>query len=338
MSVRPTKALLAPLLGCVVLNLLSRTSADPWLALASAALLALPVASVLLRPPLGRLESHLRAPLRVVVGQQVEVVIRVTNAGPRLTPPAVWRHEHPAFSAVGLPVPELGPGESVTVTVSRQALLRGVHHGGPATVESRAPFGLLRWKHRHEVTGPPVIVHPVTSSAAVPLDGGSGSASETSVPVPGAGTEVLDLRPWRPGDARREVSARASARHGRPVVLQRERDVGQSLVVLVAGGGRGSGWEASVSAAASITLQALWDGRPPVVLGDPPPGRIDSTGVLDFFAGVDNIGPLRQADIKAAVQRAGRGGRLVLLAPPATAGPVRSAAAAAGCRLEVLGG
>jgi uncharacterized protein (DUF58 family) len=324
------------LLGWLVLNLLARTSADPWLALSSAALLALPAGSILLRPPLTRVQAHLHATSRVAVGQSVEVVVRFTNAGSRLTPPVRWSHEHLAFARVEVDVPELQPGQSTQVTVLREALARGVHPSGTARLTSSAPFGLLRWSRTHEVQGPPVIVHPVTSTAKARLDGGIGTATESSVPVPGSGMEVLDLRPWRPGDARREVSARASARHGRPVVLQRERDAGRSLVVLAVGGGRGAAWEAAVSAAASITLTALWDGNPPVVLADPPPGRLDSTGVLDFFAGVDAARPLRQADLRTAVQRAGRGGTILLLAPAEAVPAVR--AATAGCRLEVLGG
>lgn len=332
---RPTPALALPLLGCVVLNLLSRVSADPWLALASSALIALPFAALLLRPCI-RLEAHLQAPRRVVAGQQVDVVVRISNPGRRSTAPALWRHEHPALSALEVAVPELAPGASIERLVSRQALSRGVHSSGVATTASSAPFGLFRWTAQHLVQGPPVIVHPVTSTALTRLDGGSALATQSSVPVPGAGFEVLDLRPWRPGDARREVSARASARHGRPVVLQRERDAGQTLVLLATGGGRGPGWESAVSAAASLTLQALWDGHPPVVLADPAPGRVDSIGLLDFFAGVDAAAPLTQQAISSAIQLAGRGGTIFLLAPPEARGPVL--AAATGCRVEVIGG
>ena len=150
-------------------------------------------------------------------------------------------------------------------------------------------------------------MHPVTDPGGRPPIGGAATATNRSVPVPGSGLEVLDLRPWRPGDARREVSARASARHGRPVVLQRERDAGPALVVLAAGGGRGAAWERAVSAAASAALAALGAGHPPLVLADPPPGRIDSVGLLDFFAGLDEVGPLRGVDIRNAMHAGGAG-------------------------------
>ena len=332
----PTKALLLPLLGAVVLNFLSRTSADPWLALASAALIALPVASFVLRPSLRALDIQHRGPLRVLTGEAFDLEVVVANTGARDTPPMRWRHEHPALSPVEVMVPALAPGERVAIPIRRQALRRGVHASAPGRLTTTAPFGLLSWSRPHQPSDRPLIVHPVTTAGGPLLDGGDATATDRSVPVPGAGLEVLDLRPWRPGDARREVSARASARHGRPVVLQRERDAGPSLVVLAAGGGHGPAWEQAISAAASSAVAAVNAGHPPVVLADPPPGRLDAVGLLDFFAGIDAVGPLRSVDIRNAVQRAGHGGTVLLLSPVISPA-ARAAAAQTGCRLVVLG-
>lgn len=336
-QVRPTKALASALVGALVLNLLARTSGVTWLALGSGAVLALPVVSLLLRPQLAGLRVEQRPPARAVVGEQVEVSLRVHNTGRRESPPATWRHDHPGLTPVEVALPALAPGAATEAVVTREALARGIHTGGSAVVTTTAPFGLLRWTRTDSAEGTPLIVHPVTTATGHRLDLGQGLAAERSVPVPGAGTEVLDLRPWRPGDARREVSARASARHGKPVVLQRERDAGPSLVVLVAGGGRGPAWERAISSLASRCLAALREGRPPVVLADPPPGRVDALGLLDFFAGVDAAGPLRSRDVELARRRAGRGGTIVVLAPAGGAEPVRAAAAGAGIRVEVHG-
>jgi uncharacterized protein (DUF58 family) len=333
----PTRALLAPLLGALVLNFLSRTSADPWLALASGALVALPLVSLGLRPSLQALDVRHVGPYRVVAGETFDLEVVVRNTGQRETPPMRWQHQHPALSPVDVALPGLAPGEQVAVPCQRQALGRGVHRSTEGSVTTTAPFGLLRWSRPHQPSDRPLIVHPVTDPGGRPPDGGAATATDRSVPVPGSGLEVLDLRPWRPGDARREVSARASARHGRPVVLQRERDAGPSLVVLAAGGGRGPAWERAVSAAASAALAAVGAGHPPVVLADPPPGRMDSVGLLDFFAGLDAVGPLRGVDIRNAIQQAGRGGTVLLVGPEGGSG-VRSAASAAGCHLEVLSG
>jgi uncharacterized protein (DUF58 family) len=334
--VAPTKALLVALLGAAVLHFLARTSADPWLALASAALVALPLASFAFRPALQGLEIRHAGPHRVVTGTSVELVVVVRNTGDRETPPVRWQHEHPALSPIELAIPGLLPGEQVELPAQRQALRRGVHHPVPGRLTTAAPFGLLSWSRPHLPHDLPLIVHPVTAAGRV-LDGGAPTATDRSVAVPGAGLEVLDLRPWRPGDSRREVSARASARHGQPVVLQRERDAGPSLVVLAAGGGSGPSWEQAVSAVASSALAAVQAGHLPVVLADPQPGRLDATGLLDFFAGVDAAGPLRPGDVRTAAQRVGRGGTLLVLTPRGTEPGLAAAAAAAGCRLEVHG-
>jgi len=330
---RPTRALALALLGALVLNLVSRSSGNTWIALTSGAVLALPLASLLLRPPLAGVRVELRGQ-RVVAGEEVEILVRVLNTGRRESPPATWRHGHPALEAVETSLPALAPRQSTELVLSRRAHQRGIHHWGTAELTTTAPFGLLRWSHRHEVIGSPLVVHPATGTSGRLLDGGAGTAAERSLPVPGAGMEVLDLRPWRPGDARREVSARASARHGRPVVLQRERDAGPTLVILASGGGSGPAWEHAVSSAASTALMALRDGQPPIVIADPPPSRIDSVGLLDFFAGVDHTGPLREVHIRSAAQRVGRGGTLLLLAAPGAAAQVRRVAD--GCPIEVL--
>lgn len=344
MRVRPARALWGPLLAAVVLDLLARTSADSWLALASAALLALPIVSVLLRPPLTALSLDQQLPQRVAVGDQVDVVVTLRNSGARPTPPVEWQHVHPGLSPATVDFPALGPGESTEVLISREAVARGVYagrsRGERSTLFTTAPFGLLRWRARRPVGGT-VIVHPVTGQRALRELGLSDALASRSIPVAGTGTEVLALRPWRPGDARRDVSARATARHGRPVVLQRERDAGPALVVLAEGGGHGPRWEEAVSAAASLALAALREGRPPLVVADPGPTRLDAQGLLDFFAGVDGAAELSDGDVHEAARRIGRGGTIVLLVPPSAVeriAAVSSLARARGCRLEVLGG
>jgi hypothetical protein len=142
---------------------------------------------------------------------------------------------------------------------------------------------------------------------------------EIPLSIPGTGTEVLGLRDWRSGDSARSVSARATARHGRPLVLERERQAASGLVLIAGGPGTGPSWEAAVSQAASLALEALADGTMPVLLGPPPPSRLDRTGLLDWFAGVDRVRGLSREAMTAAV-RAAAGGTLVVLVPPALLG------------------
>lgn len=340
MTVRPRPAVLGALALAVLLHVLTRTSGVAWLALGSAGALALPVASLLMRPRLDALEVRLVLPHRVAAGDRVAVEVVATNLGRGPTPACEWSTDHPGLGPLAATLPALEPGATVRLPVTATADHRGVHPAGPVQLATTAPYGLLRWSVTRAGAEPALVVHPATQHRReLPADGAT-AVADRSVSAAGTGTEVLGLRPWRQGDAVRHLSARASARHGRPVVLERERETGPSLVLLAVGGGAGPAWERAVAHAASLVLAALRDGRPPVLLADPPPTRRDAVGLLDFFAGVDAAGPPRDADVRAALRAAGRGGTLLLLTP-AGAGPdsepLRRAAAAAGVRLEVVG-
>jgi hypothetical protein len=97
-------------------------------------------------------------------------------------------------------------------------------------------------------------------------------------------------------------------------VLERERETGSRLVLLAGGPGRGPAWEAAVSTAASYAVAAVRAGTPPLLLGRPAPARPDRTGVLDWFAAVDDVRGLDPAAVAAALREAA-GGTLVLLVP-----------------------
>ena len=334
----PRPALPAVLVAAAVLHVLARLTGVPWFALGSAAALALPPTALLLRPRLGTCTAQLRLPARSVPGEQADAVLVVGNTGSRAVASVHWHVAHPGLAPVEVVAPPLGAGESahlpVTVTVTR----RGVFAQAAATLTSTAPLGLLRWTRRTTVPAP-LVVHPRTSTRRDLHAQGTPVTADRSVAVAGDGTEVLGLRPWRPGDALRHVSARATARHGRPVVLERERETGPALVLLATGGSGGDAWESAVSAAASTCLAALRDGVAPQVLADPAPPRTDATALLDFFAGVDACGPLRAEDLRRAVAAAGPGGSVLLLCPPGateTATAVARACTAARVRCEVL--
>lgn len=338
MSVRPRPALFGCLIAAVVLHLLTRVSGVSWLALFSGGALVLPVVSVLARPRYDQVSMHLALPARMTVGELVEGFLVLEHTGRTATPAAGWVLRHPGFAELSGELPPLRPGERTRVPVSLVAARRGVHRESVLDLVSSAPFGVLAWRSHVRFDGR-VIVHPSMAAAWSLQAEGAPAAAEHSVPVAGHGSEILGLRPWRQGDALRHLSARATARHGRPVVLERERETGPSLVVLAVGGGAGPGWEGAVSTAASLAVAALREGRPPVVVADVPPARVDAVGLLDFFAGVDAAGPPSGQDLGRALAACGAGGTLALLAPAGAtelAARVRGAAAAAGVRVEVL--
>lgn len=337
---RPTGGVAAALVAALVLHLLSRITGGGWLALASAAALALPVAAVLLRPRLGDLEVTSSA-ARARVGDGVDVSLVVRNAGLRPSPACRLVDAGSGLGPLTVAVPPLAPGAQVVAQLRRTAVERGRHAAVAFELTSTAPFGLLLARREVHVEGP-FVVGPRRVPARELAAAGEGTGG-SSRPVAGAGTEVLGLRPWRPGDGRRAVHARASARHGRPVVLERERDTGPSLVVLCSGGGSGPQWEAAVEQACAVAEESVRRSRPPVLLarGLPTPNRPDLGAVLDWHAALDAAQPVDAATLSSAVRAAGPGGAVLLLAPPSLVldpvVAVRRACATTGAALTVLG-
>jgi uncharacterized protein (DUF58 family) len=332
--VRPTRTLLGTLVAAVLLNLLSRVTGDGWLALASGAILAVGLSGLVLRPALRDLQVTMPGQPRTVAGAGTEVVFVVTNSGQRSTPPVLWTHPR----VVQVQVPALAPGESYEVRLPVPALPRGSYDLGGLQLSTTAPFGVLRWTATRDGHGE-LIVHPnIALDRVLPAQGGV-PAELRSLAVAGAGTEVLGLRPWRQGDASRAISARASARHGRPVVLERERETGPALAIIICGPGHGSAWEAAVSEVASLAVASVRAGHAPLLAVGPGkavvPRRPDATAVLDLFARLGSTGPVDPADLAAVLRAAGRGGTVLLLGDGSDA--VARRASAAGCRVVTLG-
>lgn len=336
---RPTSGALVALGAAGCLQLLDRVDAGRWLALGAAACIALLLTAVLLRPRLDDVTVVRRLDSRGAVGDLVQTTLVVTNDGGRRTPAMVAVDELPAHQTLRIEVPSLAPGASVSVRTLREVRARGRHLGGVVRIGASSPIGLVTARRDVPLTAD-VVSHPAPADRTPGRPGGlrPGPGSGSSRPAAGAGTEVLGLRPWRPGDASRAVSPRASARHGRPLVLEREREQHPALVVLVAGGGSGPAWELLLSRAAALTVSAVRSGDPVVLLGPPCPQRPNPVQVLDAFAAADWAEPLGEPGVRSAIAVAGRGGTIVLVAPPGA--PAERAAAllvtAAGCRLVVL--
>lgn len=318
MTVRPTRGLLAVLVTAVVLNLLTRVTGDAWLALGSAAAIALPLVSLLLRPSLGNLAVELKGPHSILAGTALEQSVVVTNTGRITSPPVSWRAAAPGLDPVELEVPGLSPGRSFEAALVRGAPSRGEYGGEVVTLTTTAPFGVLRWIREVPSTGH-VLVHPRTDRGRALRPGRGRTGELGSSAVAGAGLEILGLRPFRPGDSSRAISQRASARHGRPVVLEREHEqhVGPGLVVIAAGGTVGATWEQHVSDAASVALAALREGRPVTLLsgagGPQVPRATDPSAVLDFFAAVDRAGRLDVDEVRRAMRAVQPGGTCLFL-------------------------
>ncbi|WP_253941395.1 DUF58 domain-containing protein [Microbacterium sp. SYP-A9085] len=241
---------------------------------------------------------------RVVAGDQLDGTITIRNVGGRTALPG--RLDLPVGDGlVELGVPLLRRGHEVSQPVTIPALRRGVITVGPPTAVRSDPVGLVRreheWDERHEI-----YVHPRT--VAVPATSGGlirdleGRSSRRLVD---ADMSFHAIREYVPGDARRQIHWKSTAKTGRLMVRQFE-ETRRSRLAVILSLARGEyetddEFELGVGVAASLAVQAVRDGRDlDVVTGAEIPrvvrGRMQSIevlqagtprGLLDGFSRLD---------------------------------------------------
>ena len=208
--------------------------------------------------------SHNLLEPRVTVGDHALIRLTVTN--PRSRPLLPSRMEMP-----------VGPGRAVFVvpTLTPRAVhergfvlptqRRGVVTVGPVLAVQRDPVGLLQ-RERSLTTPQDIHIHPRTLRLGTVLHG-------VLRDIEGAVTQDLSssdvafhaLREYVPGDDRRNVHWRTTARTGRLMVRQFEETRRSSLLVLLSTrqddyAGE-EDFETAVSIACSLAMDAIQDGR-----------------------------------------------------------------------------
>lgn len=153
-------------------------------------------------------------------------------------------------------VPRLDGGTSLALVSTVQCQRRGLHHLGPVTVESKAPFGFFR--RRRRLPSPlSVLVYPrVYPLHRLPLLEGI-QGTETRPRKSREGQEIAGSRHYFPGDPMRHVHWRNTARSGRPMVKEFEDTQENTLVIafdssLDVGQGQESTLEYGIKLAASV--------------------------------------------------------------------------------------
>lgn len=243
---------------------------------------------------------------RVVAGDPLDGQIVIRNVGTRTTLPG--RLDLPVGPGlVELGVPLLRPGHDVAQPVSIPAMRRGVITVGPPTAVRTDPVGLLRreheWDERHEIyVHPRTAIVPGTSAGMIrDLEG------NPSRRIVDADMSFHAIREYVPGDARRQIHWKSTAKTGRLMVRQFEETRRSSLAVILSLAeseyATDDEFELAVSAAASLGVQAVRDGRDiDVVTGAAIPrvvrGRMRSIevlqagtprGLLDGFSRLDAL-------------------------------------------------
>lgn len=347
MNRRPTpKAGIVAAVGGILV-VVATTAQAGWLFVLAAGVLGLAASGVVVSHRLAAAEIVHSFPARARVGEPVSVRMSVRGTGNRRLPLLRVEDRFPAFDPVAVASEPVGAGDIAAVELTRVAVKRGVFEEGPAVLSTAAPFGLTRTKRKTAVRSR-LIVHPAwTELCSFPLPDTPAATADEALAATrsGYGEVFAGVRDYRPGDLRKWVHWRSTARTGRLVVREHE-DPARSPVVLVLAGNPAETesdiWESLVAAAASVGRHAIDEGRPLHCVSAGTAEPLDTatrSSLLDWCAAVDAPGEAALDGVGTAFGRWGRRCAFVFFAPP---GPdleeAVSAAVARGAGVTVVYG
>ena len=268
MSRRPTRRAVAVTGIGLLLVLAGSTAQAGWLFVLAAGVMALVGASLLMRHRLGAVEVERFLPELVRAGDDVVLRLEVRNAGRQALPPLRLEDHHPAFGRRAVLIEALPAGARACFEEVRPAVRRGSYEGAPVTLVTGWPFGIVRSCRTIDVPGAIVVVPRWVELGSFPILEPSSSPAEAlhERARTRAGEEYFGVREYRPGDPRRLVHWRSTARAGRLVVREFEEHVAVPVGLVLTGtavkSGEDPAFEALVEAAASIGVYALSTGHP----------------------------------------------------------------------------
>jgi uncharacterized protein (DUF58 family) len=264
------------------------------------------LASMLLAPAyrLPGVTVDVRCPRRVTVGEEIALTLSFRNDGPaehrfiRVERPLLpwdgkWRGAQPTLA-------RLPPGGSASAVVHARFIARGEHHIDPLSAAPLLPLWLAQGRAVRSPGARFVVVPKVARVTSFAIGrnrrhqiGGVASAAKT-----GDATDLLGVRPYRPGDPVRDLHARSWARHGSPMVREYQEEhlsrIGLVVDTDVAAAGDDP-FEGALSLAAGVIAR--------LALGE---ARVDLLVAGDgahALASERNVGSLDHAlDVLAAVQ------------------------------------
>jgi uncharacterized protein (DUF58 family) len=280
-----------------------------------------------------KLGVAIEMPERVTVGDELEVVVSLTNESGRSCRALHIRHRlhsrrRIAADGAGY-VDRIPANGDAIVRLNRRVVARGVAASSDVEISMAGAFGFfsrsISLRVTTSVTAWPAAPDPVALQRT--------RSSLASSPI--ADVEVSGIRDWRSGDQLRDVHWRSYARSGRPALLERSVTTSSCLVVVVlAAPTRQGRWrddpdfERAVSLAAEALRISARDGEPTCVVtpgvGDGMLHSGDGAALLDRLAGVTLTTEPDQALMRHAVQHAGRGGSVLLVSNGSTPGGWKS--------------
>lgn len=201
---------------------------------------------------------------RVVAGSEVAGSLDIVNRSTRVALPGVV--DIPVGPGlVEVHVPLLRGGSDHRESLAISAHRRGIIQVGPMTVGRGDPVGILRREHawpgvQHIYVHPVTVAIPSTSAGLVKdLEGAPTSD------IVDADLSFHALREYVPGDSYRHVHWKSTAKTGKLMVRQYEETRHSRIAIIVdlgvAGYASDAEFEMAVSAAASLGVQGVRDGR-----------------------------------------------------------------------------
>lgn len=201
---------------------------------------------------------------RVVAGTEITGELDIANRGSRAALPVLL--DIPVGEGlVEAHIPLLRAGAEHREQITIAAARRGVIPVGPMTISRGDPLGILRreqgWSEVQTIYVHPVTV-PIPSTSAGLMRDLEGASTSTIVD---SDLAFHAIRDYLPGDSRRHVHWKSTAKTGQLMVRQYEETRRSHIaVVLDLDATRYASddeFELAVSAAASLALQAVRDGR-----------------------------------------------------------------------------
>jgi uncharacterized protein (DUF58 family) len=212
----------------------------PWWRLA-AALLVLGAGYELWVSRRSRVAARWLGGERLFLGRPERLRLELANGSERalrvrLAPalPAGLRRDDPAPAGSGILAVRLPPGGREAVTVDLRAIELGEQRWPPLPVRIRGPLHLAWWS-RSVAMGETLRVAPDTLGTGA-VTSGTAMAGAAGRATPGAGLELDRLRPYRPGDPRRMIDWKATARAASLVTRVFSEDQHLELVIALDAG------------------------------------------------------------------------------------------------------
>ncbi len=174
-----------------------------------------------------------RLPRRGIAGEPFEVELSVRNAKRRLSSHSLLITEVDGDAAgAQLLIGRLPPGGELRSGYRVAVPRRGAARFDRLRITTRFPFGFFEKSREHALPAE-LSIHPagvrVPPATALP----SAGLGERPEPRPGQGAEFHALRDLRPDDDPRQVHWRSTARTGKPLVIERERERRRKVTLLV---------------------------------------------------------------------------------------------------------